>query len=191
MKYILTIWLFTLACIACAETNTPMSCSPKLTASLMKYQVFRKTVYDNTSSNCIVTNDSFFKVKNLSHAEIQIPGFVTGIDTFLNKKIGSIVKITSHAGGHVTIVKLLRIYKENVEELAIFTSNYGFIVTDNNKLEVFTKNIYQNNHCQWLEGDKFMFIKGKFKKTETVELERKCKKITNIGGNFESYNPSN
>ncbi|MCB1214356.1 MAG: hypothetical protein KDK66_02650 [Deltaproteobacteria bacterium] len=164
-----------------AESKS-VPCPPKLDAYVAGVEVYRHQNYDKQSKQCIPAQSSLISLKEGKLKEaIKIDGFVVGIEKFYNNQLEEVVKVTSKAGGHTTLLKLLKWDSSQTKLLEIpggtFTSSLGSIALLNpvsDQLEVKVKNQDSVNQCQVLWEESFVLKDKKFETKGKVELEKSC-----------------
>ena len=156
-------------------------CEPKIDAFLNGYQVYRVQIFHEKISKCIPDNKSFIQISDNPDSRIDIIGFVVGIESFWSQTFGSIIKVTSKAGGHTTIVKLLArksgFNNFNPDLNENFTSSMEYIVVSKegpNYLTVKVRNNHMSNNCQWVTEDVHVLSDKGFSINSSDEIIRKC-----------------
>ena len=156
-------------------------CEPKIDAFIGQYQVYRLQGYNEKISKCIPINKSFIQVNGFADSKVDITGFVVGIESFWSSKLGSVIKVTSKAGGHTTIVKLLahkhgaNNFSSNFDEN--FSSSMGYITVSKEEpgnLTVKFINNYIDYNCQWIIEDVYVLLGEYFSIISSDEIIRKC-----------------
>ncbi|MBU2918777.1 hypothetical protein KO505_12535 [Psychrosphaera sp. F3M07] len=127
------------------------------------------------------TNQSKIQLKGKPDSSVEINGFVVGIERFWHKELNQIIKVTSKAGGHTTIVRLLATQRGADQFTAdfdvTFSSSMAYIVVSKSadgNLIVTTRDNHRGDNCQWITEDVFVMEGVKFNKISTIELHRKC-----------------
>jgi len=178
VKFIfINLLFFSFSCFASQEQE----CPAKLDGYIQQYEIYREQFFANEISRCVPDNESYIMLKNKPKSSIQITGFVVGIEQFYHPEFENIVKVTSKAGAHTTIVKLLA----HKNESNLFTESFNwefdssmeFISVSKNGpeyLQVITRNNEHDGKCAWAIEDKYQLISGKFEKVSTLEVEKSC-----------------
>jgi hypothetical protein len=178
MKFIwFNLFFLSITCFASQEQKCPAI----IDAYVQEYEVYRKQFFDRELSRCIPDNESYIMLRDKPKSSIQITGFVVGIEKFYHPEFENILKVTSKAGAHTTIVKLLA----HKHESNLFTESFNwdfdssmeFISVSKNGpeyLQVITRNNEHDGKCAWAIEEKYQLISGKFEKVSTSEVEKNC-----------------
>ena len=161
-----------------AEEN----CPAKIDAYVGSIEIYRTQIFDKSINKCIPANESYiiYKESEWKYA-IPIDGFVVGVETFWNNKLGEIIKITSKAGGHTTLVKLLRQIsgKNYVVEIpnGTFSSSMEYIVVSKDgpeEIKVKVRNNSFQNDCIIITEEIFDLKNGVFVSINNRTIEKEC-----------------
>ncbi|MGO3344761.1 MAG: hypothetical protein ACTIM4_07805 [Marinomonas sp.] len=171
------LFFVSMTCFASQEQK----CPAMIDGFVQEYEVYRQQFFDSEISKCIPDNESYIMLRDKPESSIQITGFVVGIEQFYHPEFYNILKVTSKAGAHTTIVKLLahkhggNLFTESFNW--DFDSSMDFISVSKNgpeSLQVITRNNEHDGKCAWEIEDKYQFISGEFEKISTSEVERSC-----------------
>lgn len=157
-------------------------CPPKIDAFIDSVEVYRSQIYDKDIERCIPGDNSFIIPKNGKHEEgISIDGFVVGIETFWHNDLGNVLKITSKAGGHTTVVKLLKEEsgKDNFAEIpgGTFSSSMGYIVVSKEGPEFLQVRVRNNeflDDCQIVTEETYSLKTGEFVLDGKIVVDKDC-----------------
>ncbi|EAQ67762.1 hypothetical protein MED121_17584 [Marinomonas sp. MED121] len=165
-----------------ATASSINSCEPKFDAFINNYEIYRLQAYNSVISNCIPTNESYIQIKGHPESRVPFEGFVVGIESFWHPALRYLVKVTSKAGGNVTLVMLLK-HQKAANQFdrgfrEVFSSSIGYISVLNeglNSLFVVTRDEYISESCRGVDEIKYQYSDGKFIKTNKAIISRECK----------------
>ncbi|MDU0111806.1 hypothetical protein RT723_02030 [Psychrosphaera aquimarina] len=177
--FIIVISLLSTFTHASEAANT---CSTKLDAFIGKYEIYREYSVNNHFSKCLATDKSKIQFKGNPDSRVLLNGFVVGIESFWHQDLNEIVKITTKAGGHTTIVRLLANQYGQSQFTpdfdVTFSSSMAYIVvskTPSGNLIVTTRDSHLEENCQRVTEDIFEMEGNDFTKVSTTEVYRECR----------------